>query len=324
MRIDWTRRSVLAAGLGAAALPARAAEQARLLPTLFEENIIFVTPQTAAGQKLKLLTDTGGGLFFLDTTAARLGILDQAQHMKDGDQDLTIAPWPTFKPDAWIPAPVQGGGRGVVIYPAEGETKGFADRGWDGMLGQGWFGDRVWTFDYPGKTLTLHPGPIAKPAGATEVALGFQAHGGHRSSNFPRIQVEIDGQTLDLLYDSGAQSPLTPAAVAAMGEGGGAYRASAFITRTTFDGWKARHPDWLVVEKGEAGTNMDMIRVDNVRVAGFDTGPCWFAARPDRNFTQWMSQWMDRPIIGALGGAALRHFRITVDYPGSKAFFEKP
>jgi hypothetical protein len=311
------------AAAGLAALPARAEAGARVLPTVFEENIIFVTPRTSGGERLKLLTDTGGGLFLLEPSAQRLGLMDQAQHVKEGERELTIAPWPEFRPDAWIPAPVQGGGRGIVVFPAEGETKGFVDRGWDGMLGQRWFGDRVWTFDYPGKSLTLHPASIARPAGAHEAPLAFQSRDGARSSSFPRIQAEVDGQVLDLLFDTGAQSPLTPAAVEAMGPGSD-YRASAFITRTTFDGWKARHPDWPVVVGGEAGMGSDLIRVANVKVAGFDTGPCWFAARADRNFTEWMSQWMDRPIVGALGGAALRHFRITADYPASKAFFEKP
>ena len=36
-----------------------------------------------------------------------------------------------------------------------------------------------------------------------------------------------------------------------------------------------------------------------------------------------MSQWMDKTIVGALGGSAFRQFRITADYPGSKAWFEK-
>lgn len=49
-----------------------------------------------------------------------------------------------------------------------------------------------------------------------------------------------------------------------------------------------------------------------------------FTRRPDRNFQQYMSQWMDRPIVGALGGSALRYLRVTVDYPGAVAVFEKP
>jgi hypothetical protein len=41
------------------------------------------------------------------------------------------------------------------------------------------------------------------------------------------------------------------------------------------------------------------------------------------NFRKWMSQWMDRPVEGALGGSALRYFRVTVDYPNAVAVFEQ-
>lgn len=323
MRSNWTRRSILAAGAGVAALPAMAEDSGgpRTIPTAFEENIIFATPVSTTGQTMKLLTDTGGGTFLLATATTRLGLDARAEKITAGESEMTVTPFPEFRPDAWIPNPVQGDGR-MPVYPAEGEVKSFVDRGWDGMLGQAWFGNRIWTFDYPGKRLSLHATVPAPAAGAREVPLAFQRRDGRRSSHFPRIQAEIDGQTLDLLFDTGAQSPLTPAAVAAMG-GTANFRGSAFITRTVFDGWRARHPDWLVVPAGEAGMGSDLIRVDNIRVAGFDTGPCWFAARADRNFTEWMSQWMDKTIVGALGGAALHHFRITADYPGSRAWFEK-
>jgi len=68
---------------------------------------------------------------------------------------------------------------------------------------------------------------------------------------------------------------------------------------------------------------MTLIQVANVRVAGHDTGPAWFATRPDGNFHNYMSQWMDKRVEGALGGSALQSFRITVDYPGGAATFER-
>lgn len=323
-----TRRAVLAgaaAAAGAAALPARAFDQAapdQVMPTVFEENIIYATPVTTAGQTMKLLTDTGGGLFLFETSVARLGLADKVQKIKEeeGDGEFSLTPLPDFKPDASIPPP----GSGLLpVFPAEGEGKSMADRGLDGMLGQAWFGDRIWTFDYPGKRLVLHGSTPPPAAGARETPLYFQSRDGRRSSHFPRIQAEVDGQTLDLLFDTGAQSPLTPEAIAKIGPGGD-LRASSFIARTVFERWRKNHPDWPVLEKGEAGTNMDLIRAGNVRVAGFDTGPAWFAVRPDKNFTEWMAQWMDKPILGALGASALHPFRITTDYPASKAWFAKP
>jgi hypothetical protein len=48
----------------------------------------------------------------------------------------------------------------------------------------------------------------------------------------------------------------------------------------------------------------------------------WFTIRPDRAFTQFMSQWMDQPVVGALGGSALQYFRVIADYPNARATFE--
>jgi hypothetical protein len=36
-----------------------------------------------------------------------------------------------------------------------------------------------------------------------------------------------------------------------------------------------------------------------------------------------MSTAMDLPVQGALGGSALKYFRITVDYPNATALFER-
>jgi hypothetical protein len=77
-----------------------------------------------------------------------------------------------------------------------------------------------------------------------------------------------------------------------------------------------------VVEGGEIG-GADLIEVPSLSVAGRVTGPVWFACRPDHNFTRWMSQWMDQPIVGAVGGNVFASFRILIDYPAARATFEQ-
>ena len=67
-----------------------------------------------------------------------------------------------------------------------------------------------------------------------------------------------------------------------------------------------------------------MIEVPSISIGGHAVGPVWFTVRPDRNFHQFMSRWMDRRIEGAVGGSAFRYFRITLDYPNAVAEFEKP
>jgi hypothetical protein len=36
-----------------------------------------------------------------------------------------------------------------------------------------------------------------------------------------------------------------------------------------------------------------------------------------------MARFMDRPVDGALGGSALKYFRVVVDYPNAVAIFER-
>jgi hypothetical protein len=197
-------------------------------------------------------------------------------------------------------------------------------RGWSGMLGQEWFSGRVWTFDYPAHRLLLHTGPAPVGDPSHTISLGFKAAGGERQLDFPRIRVEIDGDTLDLLFDTGATAMLPPAALAAIADGGPALRATSFITTTTFDRWRTRHPDWRVIPDADQLRGMAMIEVPRISVAGYAVGPVWFTQRPDRNFHEYMSQFMDRRIEGALGGSALQYFRVTVDYPRATALFERP
>ncbi len=318
-----TRRAVLAGGtaglVATAAPPAAAFAQERIIPTHFEDGIIYATPVTADGHAMKLLTDTGGGLFLLEPAVARLG-LDVETATVDGRQ-TSLASLPGFRQDAWIPEPVGSDSR-MPVMPAAGEGKMFADRGLDGMLGQAWFGDRVWTFDYPAKKLLLGPVSFLSGESGKGVApLEFQTRDGRRSTHFPLIRADIAGETLDLLFDTGAQSPLTPGAQAVLGPGG-EWRASSFIGKSVADRWRAANPDWPVVLGGEKMTGMDLVRAPNVRVAGLDLGPAWFAVRPDKNFTEWMSQWMARPIVGALGASAFSRARIVADYPAALARFE--
>ena len=50
-------------------------------------------------------------------------------------------------------------------------------------------------------------------------------------------------------------------------------------------------------------------------------GPVWFVQRPDASFREYMAQMMDMPIDGAIGGSALKYFRMVIDYPNATAYF---
>lgn len=318
---------VVAALALACGAPSPIPEDAVELPAVFYGDRIFVTPRTPEGETLHLYTDTGGGLFLQELAVERLG-LPVREVTRDGNT-VRLAPLPELAPDTWIP-PVPGeddpsfpGVDGLLyVIPAGQTVSGVGD----GMLGQAWFGDRVWTFDYPGKRLFHHPASGAPQDPVHTVPLGFKTDGdGRRVTHFPSLEATIDRETLPFLLDTGAMVHLSEAARAALDDGEPATRATSFITESVFERWRRRHSDWPVIEDADRIVSGEpMIRVPEVTIAGHTVGPVWFTRRPDRNFHQFMAQMMDREVEGALGGSFFRHFVLTVDYPGARATFRRP
>src|SRR5262249_18478102 len=160
--------------------------------------------------------------------------------------------------EASIPPPSPQGPAGgkLLVVPYEGEARSIAPPDASGFpraagfLGQGWFAGRVWTFDYPARRLFLRsPGDLPALAPEHRVALGFQTGpDGRRTSQFARLPaVEIAGETLDFLFDTGATTFLTDAALQTLNDGRPGERAASFVTTSSFARWHRQHPDWRVV-----------------------------------------------------------------------------
>ena len=294
-----------------------------VLPARFDEHRIYVEPVTEAGRKIEFYTDTGGGLFLSQDAAKRLGLATKNLG-GEGEEAFHVATLPPMRADASIPLPSSRAGRLPVYAPSPKEAASSLMR-FDGMLGQEWFAGRIWTFDYPRQRLLLRAaGDVPDVEAAHRLPLGFKTdEAGKRALDFPRVQVRVEGATIDLLFDTGAMTELTPGALAAVGDGGKAARATSFITATQFEAWRKAHPQWRVIDDAEAGSGQAMIEVPALEFAGHTIGPVWFTRRADKNFHEFMSQFMDRRVEGAIGGNALRHFRITVDYPGATAYVER-
>jgi hypothetical protein len=295
----------------------------QVVPVRYDEHRYIVAPVTKAGDTLYLYTDTGADLNALFPGAIqRLGLVRDS--LIRGNHTLRFTTLPSFRPEASIPfrSSHPGMDRAILVV----DSISFA-AGTDGLLGREWFAGRVWTFDYPRHQLLLRSaGDLPPHSPKHRVALGFQADSaGRRTVNFPRIRVLIDGDSLDLLFDTGAMTALTDSAHAALADGRPSRRASSFVVQSVFDRWRKRHPQWEVIEGADqlGDTTFPMIKVPEVEVGGFRVGPVWFTARPDQNFIRF-SQWMDRPIVGALGGSALQYVQVTIDYPGSVAVFARP
>jgi hypothetical protein len=300
-------------------LPVQAAETTRL-PAQFEHDRVVVAP-TLGGRRVLFYTDTGGGWNAIAPDAvARLGVPRMVEHV-DGERTELIA-FPAFDKDAWIPdAPAHMGNR---LFVASKPSSVHPEA--DGFLGGRWFADRVWEIDYPRATLRVVDG--ATPVGSVHrVPLGFQVDAtGRRSTHFPRMPVTIDGETLDVLLDTGATATLTDASAPAFGVAPGTSVGTSFIEHAVFERWRARHPHWRVIDGADDKGGRQprrMIEVPAVTIAGHTVGPVWFAEQPDGAFQRMMAQWMDRPTWGALGGSALRYFRVVIDYPNAVAYFHR-
>jgi hypothetical protein len=262
------------------------------------------------GKALTLYSDSGGGHTMLSPAIATSQKLPTSTE-RTPEGDLIFTPeLPRWAAGAAIPAPA-----GKILVRDLAELL----LGLDGFLGQDWFGNRTWTFDYPGQQLLWRvPGDL--PAGTRTP---FHVNRGSDAPAFGRIQITVDGEALDVLFDTGATTRLTPAAVRAVGQGTAPERATSFMKAAVFDRWRTKHPEWKVVPAAEERTGADMIEVPTVAVAGQAVGPVWFTRRPDRAFDQFMSSLMDAPVVGALGGSGLRYFRITVDFAAGQAVFER-
>lgn len=311
----------LTAGLLAGSLGA--CHAGTVLPSRFEAGRVYVTPRAASGSRLTLYTDSGGGGPLLSRAAAeRLHL--PLRPATDPDMkaelgaDAMLAPFPHFAKDDPTPPPPE---RQTAVVRRVAQVPGWPEQG-DGLLGQSWFGGHVWTWDYPARKFILEHANFAAPKSARAVPLGFKtdAHG-KRVTNFPRIVVKIDGADVPLLLDTGAETFLTPVALAALKDGEPRLRATSMIAKSLFDALRKKHPGWRVIPDAQVGTHAAMIEAPDVEIAGLHSGPVWFTERPDANFHKFMSGMMSGRVEGSIGGNALGRFRMTVDYPHAKAWF---
>lgn len=316
--MDPKPKPCLAALLALALATAPAAAQP--VPAQFVNGHVWLTPRVD-GRELRLFTDTGGGFNAISRDVASTMGLAMETVEADG-QDMTLTAFPVFDADARLPpAPTYFmQGRLAVVEPA---AFPFAT---DGFLGGRWFADGIWDFDYPAGTLhrlaAFEPGP-----GMHGVNLGFQVGAdGQRSMHFPSMPLNVAGEELHVLLDTGATATLGEDAAAAFGLPTGTPIGTSFIEREVFDRWTAANPGWRVLERGDAlrGQSFRMIEVPELVIGGLAIGPVWFTERPPGAFQNYMASMMDRPTWGALGGSAFRHARMVVDYPAAKAWFVAP
>ena len=297
-------------------------------PVRYDAHRFFLRPVTTTGDTLLLFMDTGGINVLRRSVAEQGGMFPTPQLGPSGDTSWVV-PLPHFKESADLPMPA----RSVPLLMDVSSEQAMASmakvwpgtRAWSGQVGSTWFSAGVWRFDYVhGQVLLMrHSAGLAAP-GPHVIPLALKITAGPRRTNFARVRAEIDGDSLDLLFDTGATSTLTDSAWRAIGDGLPRERATSFMAASVFDRWHQRHPNWRFVPRAEFYTTRDMIEVPVISIAGFSVGPVWFTRRLDEEYLPYVSADTDRPVIGALGGSGLQYFAITADYARGLAEFSRP
>ena len=290
---------------------------AKEIPSQFQDNLIYLTPKLKDGTSLQIFTDTGGGW-----NAISKELSDKYEwplYEKRGDKSLIyVTDMPEFSNDASIPpAGFNNWWQGKLQVVTKMELSESNDI--DGFLGGRWHAEKIIDFNYPSKSIS-NLDSLPNTSKFTKVDVGFQKNAdGNYTTAFPSIDIEVDGQVIPMLFDTGASAWPTVQARKLLGQSG-TQVATSFIVSSIFDKWVKDHPEWIVIDNACTLSESPMIKVPKIKLGDQLVGPVWFTKRADHNFHNFMSSMMDRRIDGALGGSALQYVRIIVDYPNETAY----
>ncbi len=297
-----------------------------ILPSRFDNgDRIFLRIPTANDDTIEVYTDTGGGFTAIfPSSIARLELEDKIAERKfDGRSNTLIAcsdiipnevyhPFITKRMSLLIKDP-------FYFVPDESLAYSIGDSLTEGFFGQFFFLDRAWTFDYLEQKIILHSAlnidvsaPNAQKIGLKKGSLGHVVNG------HPSFNIQVDGEVIPMLFDTGATFGLSEKAASEFQ--GEDKVGGSFIAKSIFEKWKSKHPDWKIIEGGDIISSQgkdfafDMIEVPEVILGGISVGPVWFSMRNDEAWSEWMIKSMDRVVKGALGGSALKYVRVSIDY----------
>jgi len=223
---------------------------------------------------------------------------------------------------------VRLGGQSLTVEPSA-IVNGGKDGFWTGqfsplpmelVLPPQLFADRLITFDYAARTLTLAPRGGARPKGV-EVAMTV-----NDKTGFAEIEGTVDGHTAHYVIDCG---------------GGFTWFRGAAVAD-----WLKRHPDWLVAEGAVGSANQGMLdyafetegKIVRIPAMGFGalsvhdaeilaSGPILGSPLDpligDLFWDNWGKRAAQTPVDGWIGANLLRLYRITYDYRGGVSYWEK-
>lgn len=293
------RRTFLAATSAALLVGAkRPSPSAARVPEPFSllDNRPFVTVQVIGRRgKTRELTcwfDTGGGRFALTKdVATALEIRTTGPEETRGDARITALAPLSLNVNG-IEIPIQGDQAAGAIAASSVDPGVRAQ----GFLPGHYLSKHRVLIDYPARRFGLD-----QPADVGAASLPVQID---PTSGFPRLDCVIDGEHVGLLLDTGASLTM--------------------LSRAFIDKLAAKHPAWKSANGAYGPANMmgskteldsKMLRVAQIGIGAITLTDVVAVSRRTGTFEQWMSGMMTAPIVGALGGNALRNLRLQIDYP---------
>lgn len=193
----------------------------------------------------------------------------------------------------------------------------------DVFLAQDFFMNRSWTLDYPQQEIWLNTPLLASEVSQDNVQkLGFKKNArGDKLFGHPSLTLEVDGEKIDVLFDTGATICLTEEGQRQLKTDKKTLGGS-FIAASVFQRWREKHPEWKYCEG--ADVYGDLIEVPRLKIGGHEVGPAWFAERRDESWSKGMIGSMDKVVQGAVGGSAMKYLKVTIDYNSELIAFERP
>ncbi len=259
------------------------------LAVTFQDNLMSLKMNTPSNDTINFYLDTGGKNFLYKTGRKKLGLKSKKGNL------WRLSKIESLFDQQGIPQPFIKS----LYYVRE------KDNSTDGMLGREWFAMKTWEFDYSSNSLSCYPKEAPKQT-VYKIPIHFKKDSlGNHTDHLPRIELVVDSDTLSFLFDTGAQVILSENAQDALNKN--PIIATSFIDATTFDKWKANHPDWTIIENADLSFNLkeDLIIVPEVIIGNQKIGPVEFVRREDFNFQTMSKLFMDEAIQGAIGGNAL-------------------
>jgi hypothetical protein len=293
------------------------AEAGTVMPAVFEQGIVFLDMPAPDRSKVRMFTDSAGPTAFT-LSAEAAARLELQPHTTTSEALLSwlgpnvrVANSSVYMHEHWRPLRAA---QKFVIDPGAPGFQGYPPAT-DGTLGESWFGHHTWTWDYPREKLILRSRNWRPQADAHAFTVSFQTdEAGHRTLNSPRMMIRVDDAEIAVLFDTGAHTVLTPAALNELADGKPAQRSASMIAHSLFERWRQRHADWRILDDAQMRTHSRMILVENVEVGGMSVGAVWFTEREDESFHGQLE--------GAIGPNAFAGFVVSVDYPKSRAWMQ--